>query len=327
MTATAEEDADPQPSRRRRPPFEFDGRSYSSVYAAMLDDDPAQHPARNLNCYLNSIFIPTAWTEYLAKDVFHSLSWAHYVVSYLRNFVAGIFVYYGTAGIFHYFCYVHPSTSTVFRDGKRPYPRGDVIWHQIKLAQASLFLYTLLPVLDDYLVEQNITQMYYTAHEIGGYGWYLLSMALYFGLVEIGIYWMHRTLHTNKFLYKHIHLMHHQYNKPETLTPWASIAFHPLDGILQASPYEFVMFLLPCHYLSHLLLIFFTAVWATYIHDAMDFNIDPVMGAKYHTVHHTHYIYNYGQCFTFCDRFWGTLRVPVEPTGSAKQTLVVKKLA
>ena len=32
----------------------------------------------------------------------------------------------------------------------------------------------------------------------------------YFGLVEIGIYWMHRTLHTNKFLYKHIHATHHK---------------------------------------------------------------------------------------------------------------------
>jgi len=53
----------------------------------------------------------------------------------------------------------------------------------------------------------------------------------------------------------------------------------------------------------------------------MDWNIDPIMGSKYHTVHHTHYIYNYGQVFTFCDRFWGTLRIPTEPTGSVKQLL------
>jgi Delta7-sterol 5-desaturase len=308
---------------RTRPPFEFRGQSYSSVYAAMLNNDPSRHPARNLNCYINSIFIPTAIAEYMVA-VTHSLSWAHYMISYLRNFLAGMVVYYGTAGIFHYFCYVHPSTSTVFRDGRRPYPSRTIMWNQVQLAQGSLFLYTLLPVLDDYLIEQNITQMYYTVQEVGGYGWYVVTMLIYFALVEIGIYWMHRTLHTNKTLYKHIHLLHHQYNKAETLTPWASIAFHPLDGILQASPYEFVMFFWPCHYLSHLLLIFATAVWATYIHDAMDWNIDPVMGAKYHTVHHTHYIYNYGQVFTFCDRVWGTLRVPVEPTGSTKQKMLQK---
>ena len=147
-------------------------------------------------------------------------------------------------------------------------------------------------------------------------------MIIYFTLVEIGIYWMHRTLHTNKWMYKHIHMLHHAYNKPETLTPWASIAFHPLDGILQASPYVGALFVVPCHYLTHVFLLFFTAIWATYIHDSMDFNIDPIMGSKYHTVHHTHYIYNYGQIFTFCDRFWGTLRVPLEPTGVGKQVLV-----
>lgn len=27
-------------------------------------------------------------------------------------------------------------------------------------------------------------------------------------------------------------------------------------------------------------------------------------------VHHTHYHVNFGQFFTFCDRFWGTLKRP-----------------
>ena len=44
---------------------------------------------------------------------------------------------------------------------------------------------------------------------------------------------MHRTLHTNKFLYKYVHALHHKYNSAETLSPWASIAFNPLDGCLQ----------------------------------------------------------------------------------------------
>ena len=29
---------------------------------------------------------------------------------------------------------------------------------------------------------------------------------------------------------------------------------------------------------------------------------------RYHTIHHTHYHYNYGQFFVFCDWFWGTLK-------------------
>ena len=62
-------------------------------------------------------------------------------------------------------------------------------------------------------------------------------------------------------------------------------------------------------------LVFTTAVWATYIHDAMDGDVEPIMSNKYHTIHHTDYHYNYGQIFIFCDRYWGTLRAPKEPTG------------
>lgn len=51
----------------------------------------------------------------------------------------------------------------------------------------------------------------------------------------VQIYWMHRTLHTNKFLYKYIHALHHKYNSAETLSPWASIAFNPFDGVLQVT--------------------------------------------------------------------------------------------
>jgi sterol desaturase/sphingolipid hydroxylase (fatty acid hydroxylase superfamily) len=47
----------------------------------------------------------------------------------------------------------------------------------------------------------------------------------------------------------------------------------------------------------------------------MDWNLWPIMGSKYHTIHHTHYIYNYGQVFVFCDRLWGTFREPTGPTG------------
>lgn len=239
--------------------------------------------------------------------------WAHYVLCYLRNFIGAMVVYYGTAGVFHYFCYVHPMSKDIFKHRKRP--DSKIIWNQIKLSQASMTVYTMLPVLDEYLVESGVTKVYFTVADIGGWPAHIATMILYFACVEIGIYWMHRTLHTNKTLYKYIHLKHHQYNKPETLTPWASIAFHPLDGMLQASPYVIMLPFVPCHYLTHFGLLFFTAIWATYIHDAMDFNVDPIMGSKYHTVHHTHYIYNYGQIFIFCDWLWGTLKVPDGPTG------------
>mmetsp|Transcript_18292 Transcript_18292/g.33992 ORF Transcript_18292/g.33992 Transcript_18292/m.33992 type:complete len:314 (-) Transcript_18292:1363-2304(-) len=291
-----------------------DGTSYSSPYAAFLYNDPLGNPCRNFNAWVNSIFFSNQVASWFILKL-NSVEWAHYVLCYLRNFVGAMIVYYGTGAIFHYFCYVHPVSRKIFEEQNRTRPTWECIKGQMKLAQASMTIYTMLPVLDEFLIESGWTKVYHTVEEIGGWPMHIATMIFYFFCVEVGIYWMHRTLHTNKWMYMNIHLTHHQYKSAETLTPWASIAFHPLDGMLQASPYVYVLPFVPCHYLTHFGLLFFTAIWATYIHDAMDWNIDPVMGSKYHTVHHTHYVYNYGQVFTFCDWFWGTLKQPDGPTG------------
>jgi lathosterol oxidase len=292
--------------------FTWNGITYSSAFDAMLYGNPAAYACRNFNCWLNNIlFSPKVAAWFIQKT--GSIELGHYLLCYVRNLIGGCLVYYGTAAAFSYFCYMYPPLESTWDDRKRP--TRAIIWDQIRLAQASLFIYTMLPVLDEYLVENGYTKVYFTVQEIGGMGMYILSHLFYFSLVEIGIYWMHRTLHTNKFLYKHVHMLHHKYNRPDTLTPWASIAFHPLDGILQASPYVLFLPIAPCHYVTHVAMLFFTAIWATYIHDSMDFNVWEIMGSKYHTVHHTHYIYNYGQVFTFCDRFWGTFKEPEGPTG------------
>jgi len=294
--------------------FAYKNQIFSSVYDAILHHDPASFPVMNFNAYINSWILPNS-AAIKTVETFGTY-WGHYVLCYIRNLLAGTVLYYAIAGFFHYHCYVHSRSEEIFKD--RPRPSSSIIWDQIKLAQASLFIYTTLPVISDYLIENGYTKCYYNISDIGGFVPYISWMLLYFSIVEIGIYWMHRTLHTNKTLYKYIHGLHHKYSKPHTLTPWASIAFNPLDGMLQACPYVICLFFVPCHYLTHVGLLFFTELWATYIHDSMDWNLDPIMGSKYHTVHHTHFIYNYGQVFTFCDRIWGTLRVPVGKTGVAE---------
>ena len=57
------------------------------------------------------------------------------------------------------------------------------------------------------------------------------------------IYWIHRALHTS-LLYKRIHKDHHKWIVP---TPFASHAFHPLDGWAQSLPYHTFVFLVPFH--------------------------------------------------------------------------------
>jgi len=261
------------------------------------------NPCREFNQWINSLFFSSSTISWFYQAFGEELG--HYLVTYFRDLIAGIILYYGTAGIWHWYIYVYR--------GSRYFPEGDIpsksmIKDQIMLAQCSIFMYAALPVLAEWFVEMKWTKCYFNISEIGGFYWYLLYTLMYLSFVEFGIYWVHRTLHTNKFLYKYVHALHHKYNSPNDLSPWASIAFNPIDGILQASPYVVGLFFVPCHYFTHMLMLFFTGIWATNIHDALNCDFEPVMGSKYHTIHHTHYHYNFGQFFTFCDRIFGTLR-------------------
>jgi hypothetical protein len=62
--------------------------------------------------------------------------------------------------------------------------------NQMKLAQASLFIYVMLPGVSEYIIEEGYTKCVYTFEEMGGFGMYLVWMLTYFVSVEIGIYWV-----------------------------------------------------------------------------------------------------------------------------------------
>lgn len=265
-------------------------------------------PVREFNRFVNSIFLPDYVGIYLEEKLGENPG--YYLTTYLRDVIGGSLIYWIFAAIWHLFCYV-VWVKDFFLNEKRPLPSTAIILDSMIIAQAAVFIYAILPVFAGFLIENKLTLTYFYIHEeIGGWGLYFALLVVYMFFVEIGVYWVHRTEHTNKWLYKHLHSVHHKYNSAVTLTPWASIAFHPLDGIAQASPYVVLLFFIPCHYYTHIFLVFFTAVWATNIHDSLWGNFEPIMGSKYHLMHHTHYHYNYGQYLTMCDWYWGTLRVP-----------------
>ncbi|KAL5745038.1 hypothetical protein ACOSP7_026184 [Xanthoceras sorbifolium] len=90
----------------------------------------------------------------------------------------------------------------------------------------------------------------------------------------------------------------------------ASLAFHPLDGILQAVPHVIALFIVPTHFTTHIGLLFLEAIWTANIHDCIHAKLWPVMGAGYHTIHHTTYRHNYGHYTVWMDWMLGTLRDP-----------------
>ncbi|XP_023641061.1 putative Delta(7)-sterol-C5(6)-desaturase 2 [Capsella rubella] len=185
----------------------------------------------------------------------------------------------------------------------------------ISVAMKAMLWHSLLPAFTEYMIEHGWTKCYSTLDDFLCF----LYIILYLVLVEIGVYWVHKTLHDIKFLYKHIHATHHIYNEKNTISPFAGFAFHPVDGILQAVPHVIALFIVPIHVISHLILLFLEGIWTTSIHDCIHGNIWPIMGAGYHTIHHTTYKHNYGHYTIWMDWMFGSLRVPLTEDCSYKK--------
>ncbi|CAA6665311.1 unnamed protein product [Spirodela intermedia] len=182
---------------------------------------------------------------------------------------------------------------------------------QILVAMKAMPLYCVLPTLSEYMVQKGWTRCFSAISDVG---WvlYIFYISIYLVICEFGIYWMHRELHDIKPLYKYLHATHHIYNKQNTLSPFAGLAFHPLDGILQALPHVIALFLVPTQLMTHMVLLFCEGVWTANIHDCVHGDVWPVMGAGYHTIHHTTYRHNYGHYTIWMDWMFGTLRYPEE---------------
>lgn len=137
------------------------------------------------------------------------------------------------------------------------------------------------------------------------YNW--LQFPFFLMFTDFCIYWIHRGLH-HSLIYKHLHKPHHKWIMP---TPYASHAFHPLDGYAQSLPYHIFPFLFPLQKFAYLSLFIFVQLWSVMIHDGEYVANSPVInGAACHTMHHLYFNYNYGQFTTLWDRIGGSYRQP-----------------
>ncbi|TKY84663.1 hypothetical protein EX895_006565 [Sporisorium graminicola] len=143
-----------------------------------------------------------------------------------------------------------------------------------------------------------------------GLAYAVLSVPLFLVFTDFLIYWVHRIEHHPR-LYKHVHKPHHKWLVP---TPFASHAFHPVDGYVQSLPYHIFPFVFPLHRVLSICLFVFVNLWSILIHDSDMICNSPlekiINGPSHHTLHHLFFTCNYGQYFTVCDRMGGSYRAP-----------------
>ncbi|KAG1747168.1 C5-sterol desaturase [Suillus paluster] len=222
-----------------------------------------------------------------------------------------------------YFLFAWLSYRYIFNHDMMRHPR--FLDNQVKQEiQCSLRAFPMMIILTLPWFQAEVMGYSRLYDSVEDYGWLYLGLSVPFFLffTDYGIYWVHRLLH-HPSIYKTFHKPHHKWIIP---TPFASHAFHPVDGYLQSVPYHVFIFVFPLHRCLYLGLFVFVNCWSILIHDSdmvTGHALEKVInGPAHHTLHHLYFTVNYGQYFTWADRVGGSYR---QPESSLDPMLEIKK--
>ncbi|TKA72268.1 Delta(7)-sterol 5(6)-desaturase, partial [Cryomyces minteri] len=304
----------------------FDTFLFDRLYAAVLPASPATAAYRGLQ---NTKFLPNAtWSsmreagtaaayKYQPASQYFSFEpsdlaymsrwprddmWRQALSLYLITWIFGLVIYFACATL-----------SYVFIFDKNTFKHPKYLKNQIRMEikQTLVALPVMAVVTVPFFVAEvrGHSKMYDSTADGPGLWYNILQFPLFITFTDFFIYWIHRGLH-HPAVYKRLHKPHHKWIMP---TPYASHAFHPLDGYMQSVPYHVFPFIFPLQKFAYIALFTFINVWTVFIHDGEYVANSPIInGAACHTMHHLYFNYNYGQFTTLWDRLGGSYRKPNE---------------
>ncbi|XP_070548209.1 lathosterol oxidase-like [Ptychodera flava] len=262
------------------------------------------------------------FTPYVYPDDWPEDDWQRQLLSLLVVVtLGGYLLYFMTASASYFFLFDH-------RLLKHPQILENQVRKEIVYTCKSVPLMSILTCVVFLFEVRGYSKLHcdFSKSQLGYFS-IVVDVMFFLFFTDMLIYWLHRWLH-HPLIYKYIHKPHHKWKVP---TPFASHAFHPIDGFVQSLPYHIYPFLFPLHKYVYLTLFVFVNVWTVSIHDG-DFRVPKVLeplvnGSAHHTDHHLFFNYNYGQFFTLWDRIGGSFRYPssFEGKGPMKEVLEAEK--
>jgi len=142
--------------------------------------------------------------------------------------------------------------------------------------------------------------------------YFVASIFLMVLLHDTYFYWTHRLMH-RKAWFRIVHRVHHRSTNP---SPWAAMAFHPLEAVMEAGIIVVIPLVMPVHPMAIGLFLLFMMIYNVYGH--LGYELYPAHFSKRsfgrwintsvnHNMHHEYCMGNYGLYFLFWDRIMGTL--------------------
>lgn len=151
----------------------------------------------------------------------------------------------------------------------------------------------------------------YTDFDQFGVAYFVFTILVFIVFTDTFSFWTHYAQHNVSWL-KWTHKTHH---KSIQVNPLSSYSFSFTDACINMAALFILLLVVPWHPLAYLVYGTFGIVHSAYLHLGFDFAIEPQMKnsiwkwkytSTHHYLHHQKFECNYGQFFSFWDRFMGT---------------------
>lgn len=230
--------------------------------------------------------------------------WTILIVVFLRYLIIAFIAF----AIF----YLIKRDSWYFKKIQAKFPTNNDYLREIGYSLLTAFIFAAIGYIVFLTPLTAYTQAYFKIDE-HGVGYLAFSILLIIVIHDTYFYWTHRLMHSPA-VYRWFHKVHHLSTNP---SPWAAMAFHPLEAIVEAGIIVVVVFLFPVHPLAIGIFLLFMMVYNVYGH--LGYELYPKGFSKSligkwintsvnHNQHHMYFKGNYGLYFLFWDRLMGTIR-------------------
>ncbi len=196
------------------------------------------------------------------------------------------------------------------------FPEGNDLRREFLFSISTSVIFATLGYLFFFGPMARYTQVYTDIQKFG-LPYLFLTVLLTLLVHDTYFYWMHRAMH-HPVLFGMIHKVHHLSTNP---SPWAAMAFHPLEAVLEFAIIAIVPFLYPIHPLAIGLFLLLMMVYNVYGHLGYELYPKGFAGSRLgkwintsvnHNQHHQFFNGNYGLYFLWWDRWMGTIRTDYE---------------
>lgn len=192
------------------------------------------------------------------------------------------------------------------------FPMASDYQREIGYSLMTAIIFTIVGYVTFLTPVRQYTHLYTS---IGEYGtsYFVLSIVMLLVVHDTYFYWTHRAMH-HPAVFRHAHLVHHKSTNP---SPWAAMAFHPFEAVVEALYVTVAALIFPVHPLAIFIFLLIMMTYNVYGH--LGYELYPkgfsrsrigrwVNTSVNHNQHHQHFDGNYGLYFLWWDRWMGTIR-------------------